>query len=225
MHITAYTFYLEGRKSQDLYAARAITKTLGIRLNETIVPYSLDTLQKDVVRIIHEYKTSRKTAVQCIHPFIYMIPNVNESVVVSGLYADDLYGTSRNGTIIGHKSKSEFDAFRKRSIAQEDYSCVYIKKAVEKSEKKLITPFKGGLLQEYLLSLSWEQMNTPKVKTIAIQAFIDYYGNNPWYRKNSNLQVNSGIREYHDLLLNTPLNRNKHISVVGIYNDILRGLK
>lgn len=144
LDVTAYTFYLKGHKSQDLCAARAITKTLGVRLKEIIVPYSIDSLQTDVIRIIREYRTARKTAVQCIHPFLYIVPNIEEKTVVSGLYADDLYGTSRKGTIIGQKNREAFNSFRRQSIAQQDYSCVYIRKAIEKAGKRLITPFVGG---------------------------------------------------------------------------------
>ena len=223
LDVTAYTFYLEGHESQDLHASRLISKTVGVKLKEIVVPYSLEALQADTVRIIKEFRTARKTAVQCIHPFIYVIPQVEEQTVVSGLYADDLYGTSRKGSIIGRKNKAEFDAFRLQTISQEDYSCVYIRIAVEKAGKKLITPFKGGVLQEYLMSLSWDQMNKPFIKSVAVSAFSDYYKKNAWYRKNSNLQVNSGIREYHDLLLDTPLNKRNSDSVVAIYNDILGG--
>lgn len=223
LNITAYTFYLEGHESQDLHASRLISNNVGVHLKEIVVPYSLDKLQEDTIRIINEFKTARKTAVQCIHPFLYVIPAVKEKTIVSGLYADDLYGTSRKGNIIGRKSRKEFDSFRLHSISQEDYSCVYIRKAVERSGKKLVTPFVGGTLQDYLMSLSWEQMNTPVAKYIAVRAFSDYYGKNSWYRKNSNLQVNSGIREYHELLLKTPLNKRHSDSVVGIYNSILRG--
>lgn len=225
LNITAYTFYLEGHESQDLHASRAISNKINVPLKEIVVPYSINKLQEDTIRIIKEFKTARKTAVQCIHPFLYIIPEVKENTIVSGLYADDLYGTSRKGNIIGRKNKREFDIFRLHSLSQENYSCVYIRKAVEKSGKKLVTPFKGGALQEYLMGLSWEQMNTPVAKYIAVSAFNDYYGRNAWYRKNSNLQVNSGIREYHELLLKTPLNKRNSENVVGIYNDILRGVK
>lgn len=222
LDVTAYTFYLDGHESQDLHAAQQITRTLGVNLREVTVPYSLDSLQTDVAKIIREYRTARKTAVQCIHPFMYLIPQISEQTIISGLYADDLYGTSKNGAIIGNRNKEEFDKFRLKSIRQQDYSCVYIKEAVKRSGRELITPFVGGELQDYLMSLTWGQMNKPRVKDIAIKAFWDYYGKYAWYRKNSNLQVNSGIREYHDLLIASPLNKNKRASVNGIYNDILR---
>lgn len=224
LDITAYTFYLQGHVSQDLLASRAITKKLGIKLKEVVVPYSIDRLKEDAKRIIKEYKTTKKTAVQCIHPFLYIMPQVKENDIVSGLYADDLYGTSRKGNIIGHNSKQEFDVFRKNQIAQQDYSCVYIKECAKRHGKNLVTPFIGGTTEEYLMGLDWNQMNGKRPKEIAIKAFDDYYRENAWYRKNSNLQVNSGIREYHDLLLKTDLNKRNHRSVVGVYNDIQKGI-
>lgn len=225
LNITAYSFYLEGHISQDICASREITKKLGIKLNEVIVPYSSYKLQEDVFKIIKEYKTAKKTAVQCIHPFIYIMPTVKEKDIISGLYADDLYGTSRKGNIIGRRSKKEFDEYRRKQLAQKDYSCVYIKECARKYGKNLITPFVGGFTEEYLMSLDWKEMNGKRPKMIAVKAFEDYYMKNAWYRKNSNLQVNSGIREYHDLLLNTPMNKRKNKSVTGIYNDILKGVQ
>lgn len=62
-----------------------------------------------------------------------------------------------------------------------------------------------------------------EIKMIDVKAFEDFYGSGAWYRKNSNLQCNSGIREYHDLLLRTELNKRKSKNVVAIYNDILKG--
>lgn len=182
-------------------------------------------MQEDVFKIIKEYKTAKKTAVQCIHPFIYIMPTVKEKDIISGLYADDLYGTSRKGNIIGRRSKKEFDEYRRKQLAQKDYSCVYIKECARKYGKNLITPFVGGFTEEYLMSLDWKEMNGKRPKMIAVKAFEDYYMKNAWYRKNSNLQVNSGIREYHDLLLNTPMNKRKNKSVTGIYNDILKGVQ
>lgn len=225
LNITAYSFYLEGHISQDICASRTITEQLNIPLKEIVIPYSIERLKEDTIKIITEYKTSKKTAVQCLHPFIYIMPSVKEKDIVSGLYADDLYGTSRKGSIIGRKSKKEFDAYRKRQISQKDYSCVYIKECAKRNGKNLITPFVGGFTEKYLLSLDWKEMNESRPKMIAVKAFEDYYKENAWYRRNSNLQVNSGIREYHDLLLNTDLNKRNNKSVTGIYNDILRGVK
>ena len=45
------------------------------------------------------------------------------------------------------------------------------------------------------------------------------------YRRNSNLQVNSKIREYHNLLLLTDLNTRNYKSVVGIYNSMYKQIK
>lgn len=69
----------------------------------------------------------------------------------------------------------------------------------------------------------FRELMQKEIKMIDVKAFEDFYGSGAWYRKNSNLQCNSGIREYHDLLLRTELNKRKSKNVVAIYNDILKG--
>jgi hypothetical protein len=56
-----------------------------------------------------------------------------------------------------------------------------------------------------------------------LNAFNDYFSKQNIYRKNSNLQVGSGIREWHNELLNTELNKNNRKRVDEIYKDIARG--
>lgn len=223
LDVHAYTFYLNGNESQDVRASRRICGDLGINLTEIVVPYSIDSLMSDTRRIIREFGTTRKTAVQCIHPFLYIVPEVTEYDVFSGLYADDLWGTSRKGNQEGHRGELQFKNYRQGQLRQQDYSCVYIRKCFERSGKSLHMPFISKGVSEYLLSLSWDEMNEPKPKTLAVRAYGDYFSKHNWYRRNSNLQVNSGIREYHDLLLRTELNTRKLKSVTGIYNDIASG--
>lgn len=221
--VHAYTFYLKGHESQDVRASRRICGDLGIGLTESVVPYSIDSLVADTRRIVREFGTTRKTAVQCIHPFLYVVPDVKERDVFSGLYADDLWGTSRKGNQEGHSGEARFRAYRQRQLTQQDYSCVYIKKCFERAGKSLHMPFVSSGVSEYLLSLSWDDMNRPKPKALAVRAYAEHFSKHDWYRKNSNLQVNSGIREYHDLLLRTELNTRGLKSVTGIYNDIANG--
>lgn len=223
-NVNAYTFYLKGNESQDVRASRRICRDLGIGLKEIVVPYSISSLVSDTRRIIREYGTTRKTAVQCIHPFLYVAPEVEEHDVFSGLYADDLWGTSRRGNQEGHSGDERFRSYRREQLSQQDYSCVYIKKCFENHGKSLRTPFASEGVSEYLLSLSWDEMNRPRPKALAVRSYNEHYSKHGWYRRNSNLQVNSGIREYHDLLLRTELNTRGLKSVTGIYNDIASGV-
>lgn len=45
------------------------------------------------------------------------------------------------------------------------------------------------------------------------------------YRRNSSMQINSGIRELHDELLKTDWNTKGFKSVVGVYNQIIKYVK
>ena len=39
------------------------------------------------------------------------------------------------------------------------------------------------------------------------------------------MQINSGIREFHDLLLQTDLNQKNFKSVIGVYNQLIKIVK
>lgn len=224
IEVTAYTFHLAAHESQDAKASRRICSDLGVRLTEVVVPYSLDALEADVRRIVRTFGTTRKTAVQCIHPFLYVVESVSEDDAFSGLYADDLWGTSRKGAQVARTGRRAFRAYREAQLAQTDYSCAHIAKLFASHGKRLHMPFASTGVSRYLLGLTWDEMNRPRPKALAVRAYPEYFTGRGWYRRNSNLQVNSGIREYHDLLLRTGLNTRGLKSVRGIYNDIAKGV-
>jgi hypothetical protein len=88
-----------------------------------------------------------------------------------------------------------------------------------------LEPFTYPDFASYSLGLDMAEINWPKIKGIAVRAFPEFWLTNKWYRKNSPLQVNSHIREWHDTLLKTSLNPNRRYkSVIGVYNELFRNL-
>ena len=88
-------------------------------------------------------------------------------------------------------------------------------------------PYSDEPLLSHAIAMDYAELNRLgtkfKQKGIALRAFPEFWSRG-WYRRNSSLQVNSGVREWHDTLLaDVELNPDgRHRAVVGIYNQIRR---
>lgn len=221
---TLYTFFLEGFPNKDVEYSEKVASYYNLKHIVIEIPYNVKMLEEDVSYITTNLPVDRKTNVQCAFPFLYVIPKISEEVIVSGLCADDLYGTSKSVAIKASKDKEIFDAIREKAYINLNSSAYLpIKVLIEnKYKKKLIAPYKSKEIYDYFMSFSWGELNKPKQKQIAIDSFSNYYENQIIYRKNSNLQVESKIREYHDEIINGKLNKNNRKRVDEIYKDLIK---
>lgn len=215
-----YTFALSNYESEDIIQSRKIAKIFDLDMTEIIIDVDECNLIDDIRFIINRFKVKKKTQIQCIHPFIYIIPQIQEDVILTGLCADDLYGTARS---IAKYSK-EKDVFNKIRLEKHKdvnaSSFKQIKLLCEDHFKALLAPYKeDSNISEMMLKLSYIDLNSPKQKNIMYEAYKEELSKYKLYRKSSNLQCNSNIREWHDTLLQeSSINRNGFKSVVGIYN-------
>lgn len=219
-----YTFYLDNHISEDIKRSREICKKLNLNLTEIKIETQKDKLKDDIEFIIKKFKTKRKTAIQCIHPFLYVIPKIDEKYVLTGLCADDLYGTARSVAKFGNDYE-KFNEIRYKKLKDKTASSYcYIKKIVEGNEKIFLAPYKEcEELLDYMLGLNYKEMNSPKQKNIMYEDYKDILEKYNLYRRNSNLQCDSRIREWHDILLNDKeINSNNNKSIVAIYNKIYK---
>lgn len=55
-------------------------------------------------------------------------------------------------------------------------------------------------------------------------AFDDYYKKGAYYRDQTDYsyQINSRLRDLHDMLLESKYNINGHKAIIGLYNDIAK---
>ena len=216
---TLYTFYLETYESSDIKSARRIADLFGLSLTEVPIKQEISTLISDVEYIVNRFHTYKKSAVQCIHPFIYAKRYIKEKYVLSGLCADDLYGTSKHMSIIS-KDYEQFQNERTKKVKDPISSGYkYIKSIF--NDKIFIAPYKECKeLIDYFMSLNYKSMNSPKQKYITYTSYRDEIERYGLYRRNENLQCASNIREYHDDLLKTNLNTNGYKIVTPIYRRI-----
>ncbi|MFJ8528450.1 asparagine synthase-related protein [Bacillus sp. NPDC094106] len=220
---TLYTFYLKSYTSSDIECSRKIADIFDLQLIEIpIEDTSVTQLEADVRLIIKTFDVKKKTAIQCIYPFLYVTPAIKETFALTGLCADDLYGTPRS--MAKHaKDMERFDEIRDKRIYDDSASSYkQIKQLLKMYDKEMVAPYKeSDMLIQYLRSMTYKEMNSPKQKIpayLSYQKEIEYY---ELYRRNENLQCSSRIREWHDSLLATSLNLNNQFkTIVSLYNHL-----
>jgi asparagine synthetase B (glutamine-hydrolysing) len=221
-----YTFGVKGYKSGDIKKTKELADFY--KLDHKIIEIEPDVVQleKDVRYLIGHLRMFRKTVIQCMHPIMYVVPQVKEKVIFNGLNADSLYGTSRKICIEGRDSVEKFVAMRKEESYDPTLSDHIIKAYIEEHGIKCIDPYREPEIEDLFFNngFSWFDMNKPKEKMIAYLAFQDYYENGSLkiYRRSSSYQIEAKLREYHDLLLDTDLNTGKWKVVGPIYKKIYR---
>lgn len=223
---TLYSFHMEGVIHKDIEISKQVSEHY--QLNHKIIEIKRDINQliEDVKFIISYFKVTRKTNIQCTYPFLHVLPEVKEKFVVSGLCADDLYGTSKSMIIKCSKDKYIFDKTRDRILSNFDSSAYrLIKQLVENvHNKRFIAPYRDQTIIDFFYKYSWEDLNKPKQKQIAVTAYNEFFRAQKIYRTNVNLQVGSKVREWHSELVETKINKNKRWRVDEIYKDLGREL-
>lgn len=221
-----YVFRLNNYVSEDSIYSKKISQIYNLNLYEIVLDVNKINLISDIEKIVKLFNVKKKTQIQCIQPFLYVIPKIKENYILTGLCADDLYGTPRS--MAKHAKNIEyFKEIRINAFNNEESSSYkFIKQLSEMNNKRLIAPYKESIdIYNYMISKNYKELHSPKQKYIMYSDYEDELTKNNIYRRNSNLQCNSKIREWHDELLKSEINSEGFKSVVGIYNKIHNKLK
>lgn len=223
VHPMCYSFYLQGKVHTDVVAAKLACETWGLPLRVVQIPRS--SLLEDVKVLIGKFAATRKTLVQCAHPLLHLLPEIAEEQVFTGLTADDWWGSSKSDAIHCARNYTEFQRRRRARLQDVETSGYALwRRIAETYGKHLCVPYRSAEVTSWMLSRTWEQLNRPKQKQAALDAFRAEYSRVAIYRRNCNLQCGSGIREWHETLLSHPCNVNRRTNVVALYKDIAAGV-
>lgn len=224
---TCYTFFCESKLSGDLQAARALARHFKLDLVEVMIPWDLDALVNDLRVLVQAAYVLKRTIVQCMHPYLHIYPVVASDLLLSGLSADDLYATSRRSQITLH-TKGEAallaDGGRLSNSTNLNYSNGNIIRFAGRFGKEMADLYDSREIEQWLLQFHVNDLHKPLMKAPSIFAFEDFYSQGAFYRKPSPFQINSSLRELHDALLKSKYNTRDLSNVVGIYNDIAKGI-
>jgi len=222
------TFKLGDYESADYLVSKDMCETFGLPFIPVTVPRNVDLMYEDCKKVIWLTGSSVKTHVQCSWPFLHMcreLRSMGYSTAAMGMAVDDLWGTGRDFSIAYRNGGDyEFTKERERTINDPSVSDHSVMRLCRKMGVDVVDCYRQKPIIDYMLSLRYDQLHNPSFKGLALLGFSEFWRKKPWYRnpekQASFLQVVSGIREFHDVLLTTPYNKNKHKAVVGIYNDI-----
>ena len=221
--IHAYTFYLEGFESQDLKAARRLCEINNIPLTEIKIP--LKTIKKNIL-YLSEIGCIKKTQFETKIHYLDLFPNVEERILLSGVEADNLQGTVRSMILQSSKDPQKFKRLREKAYDYAintnlpiDYSLA------ENNGIQLKCPFAEKEIFDFYLQFDWQYLNKPYEKWILMNAFSEYFKKDG-FRRHSDMQINSNMREYcKTLVSDNTINPKGRKRINEAYRDLakLRG--
>jgi len=223
------SFTLGPNPSPDAKVARLMTTETDVPLHLVVIDRSTKTLIRDTRRIIRIIGSSRKVAVQCCHGFVYLLEEATRlgaSAGIIGMAAEELFGTTRAIQIL-YNTEGEAAARRMRREEWEDWEhpadAVIARMARDDFGVTLHDVYRDPTVAEYLLALDMDVIHRKRAdKSLALEAFPEFWSRGAWHRPHADLQIVSGLREWHNTLLSSPINTRRVRAVVGVYNDILK---
>jgi asparagine synthetase B (glutamine-hydrolysing) len=226
----AVSFCLDGRPSTDFRCAQKTAKKIGLDFIPVFLPTALETLIGDVRTLIAQYSLRRKAEIEAFWGCWYAIREAHANgvqVIANGLTAGGLFGDDKNCSIRGHGPDGDdptwLDEIRAEKFAKPTYG-QKIAWDIASSELglEIVSPYRDPRFREILKGHSYKSCNQPKQKQPLRDAFPEMAGWN--IKPHVNLQLgDSGISALFSQLVNHPINKSGHKSVVGIYNEIARG--
>lgn len=222
---TCYTFHMSGINSVDYVSSHKICSDFGLKHVEVIVPSDLETMYHDIERVIPYCEQIKKTIIQCMVPWLYIYPALAERKIVTGIGGDDLFCTQRKLQVILFNQGDEAIAkYRKCYSDDLSFSAANIARFSAAYGKKFVDFYNTNSIFGFMSGFSVNAINKPVMKYASIKAFADYYKRGNYYRDQTehSYQINSKLRDCHDLLLKSKYNTGGHKAIIGIYNDIAR---
>lgn len=230
--VHAYSFYLNGAPSYDFVKAAEIAHKRNWNFTPIVVP--TDNLVQDWRRLV-ELKCRKKTHFECVFPFLYVYPQIEEKYVLTGWGADGYFGPSKKAMMrySSYRKKRNYvkyckDHNQKRlnwnefRLAYLDGDCAGLKEHTNlatKHNKIHVTPYLDTDVRELLMSKSYEELNKPKQKYFIRKNFTELkkFGT---IKPHQNLHLNAGVDKLFETLLNnSEINFNKRKRMMDVCRD------
>jgi len=215
--IHAYSFHLDTHVSYDFQKAKEVSEIFGWKFTGVTIPTK--NLISDFKKL-SQLGCKKKTAYECTYPFLYVYPEIEQTEVLSGWAADGYYGISKKAMMHYRHTQELFDEFREDYFRPDKCANYPWHKAVSmQHDKKLIVPYLDQSVKAFFYMHTWEQLNKPTEKHHVRNAFEQFklIGN---VKKHLNLQINSGIIElFESLIDNNEINFRNRTRVMDICRD------
>ena len=218
------TFHVDGIESADLLSSRNIARAFGLNLKEIVIPNDVDTIYQDVKRIIPHCEHIKKTIIQCMHPWLYIYPEIEGRTIVTGMGGDDLYANQRKLRVsVSKYGEESIKSSRKVYSNDLRFSGANIARFGKMYDVENIDFYLCKEIEDWFLQFESLSLYKPYEKYPSVAAFRDYYDKGRFYRKHSSYQTNSKLKNVHDKLLYSKYNKRGHKAIIGLYNEMAKG--
>lgn len=220
-----YTFYMDGIISADLKSSRRLAADFGLVLTEVPVVSDPDSIYEDIKAVLPYCEKVKKTIIQCMIPWKYIYSAMQEDMIITGIGGDDLYGTQRKVQVEYHKTGDAGIAKWRHCYSDDlDFSAGNIARYGQHFGKVNIDFYNSDRIFDFMNTFSLGAINKPMMKAASIIAYEDYYSKGAYYRDQTDhsYQINSRLRDLHDMLLESKYNTGGHKAIIGLYNDIAK---
>tara|TARA_R110001592_G_scaffold136862_1_gene354360 strand:+ start:1260 stop:2060 length:801 start_codon:yes stop_codon:yes gene_type:complete len=219
--ITLYSFTLDNHVSTDFSSARRFAKYYNINFVPIFLPTDINTIKNDL-RFIKTLGAIKKTDFVCSWPMLHLYKNIKENILINGLGADGHFCISKKGMI---HYKDKIQEFRDGLFLNENYAqkLINIKMAKYYNKTTIIPYLEKQMIKEFK-DTTWDSINKPRQKQATLNNYKDYFSRIK-VRNHINLQLgDSKIEKNLEQLINSDWNVNNYKSIVGIFNDLNRGI-
>lgn len=215
--VHAYTFQIENQTSEDSRVAVFAARKLGWEF--TLVRVQTKRLEEDFLELAGKWECKKKTQFECTYPFLYLIPQITEKYVLSGIAADGHFGLSKKAMMHFKTPKEKFDEFRTKYFSSPNPAGQLQQKALIESYGKIqIAPYLDKRMFDYFIQFDWNEINEPVQKRLTVFAYTNLF-RTVGIRPHKNLQLVAGIPSIFERLLSSRLNKKNRTRVMDLCRD------
>ena len=220
--VNSYSFQLSDNPSYDFAKGKEVSEIMGWNFTGVSVP--TNDLENDWFRL-RALGAKKKTHYECMWPFLYVYPKIQEKYVITGWGADGFHCVSRKGMQHWRYPKEKFDQFRDDYFLPEKTAGLKWHLTIaDKYDKVMVNPYLDERVKDYFYQFTWNELNKPKQKQHIRDAFpeLNRFGS---IKSHLNLQLASGVDKVFETLLNNPeINFKKRKRMMDVCRDWSNGV-
>ena len=217
--ISTYSFRLDIHDNYDNEKAQQAANEFGWPHRECVVDTT--NLVEDFLVLAKEYRCKKKTHFECVYPFFYVYPHIEERSVLTGWGADGYYGVSKKAHMHYKEPKEKFDEFRDDYFKEEHTAgLIWHNRLAESWNKKHYTPYMDDEVKNFFYEKDWYELNKPKQKHHVRTGYETELNRIDGAKPHANLQLESGVdKVFENLLLDPQINYKRRTRVMDLCRD------
>lgn len=222
--ICSFTF--SEKLSSDFQAAKRLAHKFDLTFVPIFLPIKQDEIINTVKYLIKEIGCKKKTAIECIFPFYYLLKvmkELKEETLVTGVAADGHFGLSKKAMIHYSKNDEKFKKFRQEYFSNlESAGTKRLITLCQQNKIQVCNPFFDPAVFSLWINKSWKELNKPRQKEVIRKYYPEL--NCLKIKPHTNLQLGDSMIA--EIVGNAVIAKYKANakSPIGIYNRIAKGV-